>query len=94
MFPSSYDIWGLVVNEAMAAGLCVLASNKAAATQDLITNNTTGFSVNYDSSDEVLTVLQTLFNNTLLLSTIRNNAQAFITTHITIDKAAQVFATL
>jgi glycosyltransferase involved in cell wall biosynthesis len=36
VFPSLVDVWGLVVNEAMACGLPVLASKYAGASQELI----------------------------------------------------------
>ncbi len=36
VFPSLVDVWGLVVNEALACGLPVLASRYAGATQELV----------------------------------------------------------
>lgn len=42
--------WGLVVNEAMAAGLPVLVSNVCGCVPDLVTDGVTGFS--FDPSDE------------------------------------------
>jgi glycosyltransferase involved in cell wall biosynthesis len=42
VFPSLIDVWGLVVNEAMACGLPVLASRFAGASQELIDNNDVG----------------------------------------------------
>lgn len=38
VFPSLVDVWGLVVNEAMACGLPVLASKYTGAAQELIDN--------------------------------------------------------
>jgi glycosyltransferase involved in cell wall biosynthesis len=37
IFPSLVDVWGMVVNEAMASGLPVLASKYAGSSQELIT---------------------------------------------------------
>ncbi len=45
LFPSFTDAWGLVLNEAMAAGLPVLASARAGATRDLVREGETGFVV-------------------------------------------------
>jgi len=36
IMPSLREVWGLVVNEALAAGLYVVASNRAGATPDLV----------------------------------------------------------
>jgi len=40
---STTEQWGLVINEAMAAGLPVIASNRCGSTVDLIENGKTGF---------------------------------------------------
>lgn len=42
VFPSLVDVWGLVVNEAMASGLPVLASKYAGASQGLIDGSGAG----------------------------------------------------
>lgn len=44
ILPSDDDPWGLVVNEAMAAGLPVIASDACGATPDLVIEGVTGFS--------------------------------------------------
>lgn len=43
VLPSSTDQWGLVVNEAMAAGCPVLVSQACGCAVDLVTHGTTGF---------------------------------------------------
>lgn len=40
--PSTFEPWGLVVNEALAAGLPVIASNRVGAVDDLVTEGETG----------------------------------------------------
>jgi glycosyltransferase involved in cell wall biosynthesis len=40
--PSLYEVWGLVVNEALAHGLPVIASDQVAAADHLITPGVTG----------------------------------------------------
>ncbi|HRH65938.1 MAG TPA: glycosyltransferase family 4 protein [Bacteroidia bacterium] len=52
VFPSNYDIWGLVVNEAMSAGLPCISSIHSGVTVDLVEDGRNGFAV--DFSDEKL----------------------------------------
>ena len=42
-FPTLADEWGLVVNEAMAAGLPVLASNRAQASEEMVSDGENGW---------------------------------------------------
>jgi glycosyltransferase involved in cell wall biosynthesis len=39
VFPSLYDPWGLVINEAMARGLVIISSNRVIAAVELLHNN-------------------------------------------------------
>ena len=45
VFPSRYDPWGLVLNEAACAGLAALASDGAGATRDLLRDGENGIVV-------------------------------------------------
>jgi glycosyltransferase involved in cell wall biosynthesis len=42
ILPSIVDQWGLVINEAMASGIPVLASNRCGAAEDLVLEEATG----------------------------------------------------
>ncbi|MBK7965868.1 MAG: glycosyltransferase family 4 protein [Bacteroidetes bacterium] len=53
LYQSDFDIWGLVLNEAMAAGLCCLATINAGATFDLIIENETGLKIDYSLTQKV-----------------------------------------
>tara|TARA_B100000989_G_scaffold198747_1_gene150180 strand:- start:697 stop:1839 length:1143 start_codon:yes stop_codon:yes gene_type:complete len=44
---SAYETWGLVINEAMASGLPILASNKCGSSKDLVLNGVTGYIYQY-----------------------------------------------
>jgi len=45
VLPSYYDVWGLVVNEAQAHGLPVIASDEVGAAADLVDDGVNGFVV-------------------------------------------------
>ncbi|GAB2979800.1 glycosyltransferase family 4 protein [Mucilaginibacter puniceus] len=53
VLPSYSESWGLVVNEAMAAGLPVLLSNKINAGQALLQEGINGYSFNPDNVNEI-----------------------------------------
>jgi len=56
-FPTLADEWGLVVNEAMIAGLPVLGSVYSQAVEDLVVDGRNGWSFRPDRPDEVLEAL-------------------------------------
>jgi 1,2-diacylglycerol 3-alpha-glucosyltransferase len=57
---STTEQWGLVINEAMAAGLPVAASNRCGATHYLIEDGVTGYSFDPLSTDEIKEALMKL----------------------------------
>lgn len=59
IIPSSREQWGLVVNEAMAAGLPVLVSS-ACGSSELVEDGRNGFVLDPESVDEIATALRGL----------------------------------
>jgi glycosyltransferase involved in cell wall biosynthesis len=53
-FPTLADEWGLVVNEAMAAGLPVLGSRYSQAVEELVKDGVTGWTFRPDHADEMM----------------------------------------
>ncbi len=53
LFQTDFDIWGLVLNEAMAAGLPCIASANAYAVYDLVQDGQTGYIVDYSDPEAV-----------------------------------------
>lgn len=51
VLPTREDIWGLVINEAMAHGLPVITTNKCVAGQELVIENENGFIVPVNDSE-------------------------------------------
>jgi glycosyltransferase involved in cell wall biosynthesis len=51
VFPSRHDGWGVVINEACAAGLPIVATRQTGATRDLVVDGVNGFVVQRDDPD-------------------------------------------
>lgn len=57
VLPTLADEWGLVVNEAMAAGIPVLGSRYSQAVEELVTDGENGWLFYPDDRDQIYTVL-------------------------------------
>ena len=91
LFPSEYDIWGLVLNEAMAAGLPCIASMHAGATDDLIKDGESGFVVDFNDSRRVSDLLNWILDRPDEAKRIGERASAFVSKHATIRRSASGF---
>ena len=60
------DIWGLVINEAMANGLPIITTDKCIAGLELIENKINGFIVETDNYNEIANKINELINNPIL----------------------------
>lgn len=58
--PSFFEPWGLVVHEALAYGLPVIATDEVAAADDLIESGVNGFVVATGSPDELAVAMQSV----------------------------------
>jgi glycosyltransferase involved in cell wall biosynthesis len=63
ILPTRTDPWGLVVNEAMACGLPVIASDAAGCAADLIENNRNGWTVQSGNVAELACVMSEVARN-------------------------------
>ncbi|WP_459501924.1 glycosyltransferase family 4 protein [Bacillus sp. C1] len=62
VFPSKGDVWGLVVNEAMASSLPIITTNKVGASIDLVTSKN-GRIVKANNVDELYYAIKDLLDN-------------------------------
>lgn len=62
-FPTLADEWGVVVNEAMAAGLPIIGSLYSQAVEELVVNESNGWSFYPDDEQQTLLVLDKAFSN-------------------------------
>jgi glycosyltransferase involved in cell wall biosynthesis len=54
VLPSRREPWGLVVNEALAAGLPVIVSNRCGCASDLVAHGSNGFLFDADREEELV----------------------------------------
>ena len=74
ILPSSvYEVWGLVVNEAMFAGLPVLVSDICGCSLDLVQNDINGYIINPKSIDDICNKIEVImFKNDRSMMKIRS----------------------
>ena len=91
LFQTGYDIWGLVLNEAMAAGLPVIASVNAGATCDLIIDGETGFSADFDDTVKVVERMEWLMDNRGACKEIGKRARKYVNRKASLENATDAF---
>jgi glycosyltransferase involved in cell wall biosynthesis len=91
LFPTSFDIWGLVLVEAMAAGVPCIASVHTGATYDLIQEGTTGFSIDFSETGKVAERINWILDNPESAKKIRENAKNIVEEKASIQKSAEGF---
>jgi len=91
LFPSEYDIWGLVLVEAMSAGVTCISSVYAGATHDLIKNGENGFVLNFNEIEKVAQRIGCVLDNPELSNEIGENASRFIAEYACLEKSAGMF---
>ena len=91
LFQTDFDIWGLVLNEAMASGIPCLASQNAGATVDLVRENETGFAINYENTTEVVEKIEFFIDNREKAAQMGQRAADFIRTNVNLETAANGF---
>lgn len=63
VLPTREDIWGLVINEAMAFGLPVITTNKCVAGLELIENNKNGYIVEVEDVEDLKNKINYILRN-------------------------------
>lgn len=73
VLPTREDIWGLVINEAMAYGLPVITTTTCGSGRELISDDINGYLVQPDNEDELCKAILTLCNDRLKREKIAEN---------------------
>jgi glycosyltransferase involved in cell wall biosynthesis len=63
IFPTRYDIWGLVINEAMNFGLPIISSDMAGAAYDLVRDGENGYIFKAGDIDELKSKIELLIKD-------------------------------
>lgn len=86
VFSTRGDVWGLVVNEAMANGLPIISSDKAVASLELVREN--GFLYSVEDSDELRGIIQYFLDNPQMCVSMGEKSLEIIKEY-TIEKMAK-----
>jgi len=74
VMPTRYDIWGLVVNEAMAHGLPVISSDMCVAACEMIKPGVNGFIFRNENHRDLAEYISILYEKRSLLESMRLNS--------------------
>lgn len=91
LFPTEFDIWGLVLVEAMAAGVPCIASIHAGATDDLIRDGQTGFAMDFADSAAVATKIAWILDNPTEAARIGKAGQSYVEDNVNLQVSAKGF---
>ncbi|MEQ1862296.1 MAG: glycosyltransferase family 4 protein [Chthoniobacteraceae bacterium] len=68
VLPSRHDGWGVVVNQAIAAGLPVICSDQVGAGHDLVTDGANGFKIPAGDADALLAAMRRFIDEPELIT--------------------------
>ena len=91
LFQTDFDIWGLVLNEAMAAGVPCISSVNAGASSDLIQNGYNGFIVDYENKSDIIEKITFIIENPKEAIEMGKRASEFVNTNVNLNECAKGF---
>lgn len=91
LFQTGFDIWGLVLNEAMAARVACIASVHGGATTDLIHDGSNGFAMDYNDTKALTEKMKWCIDHPSEVRAMGVKASDDVETIAGIDKAVRIF---
>ena len=88
VLPTRGDVWGLVINEAMAYGLPVITTDKCIAGLELVSNNENGFIVPSENTDVLFDKMNFVINNDELITRMSHKSLEIVR-EFTIEKMVE-----
>ena len=73
ILPSEYETWGLVINEAMSAGVPCIVSDSCGAAKDMIIKYKTGFQYKNGDINQLIKLINLIINNKDILFDLKKN---------------------
>lgn|SRR3990167_1707448 len=90
VLPAHWEPWGLVINEAMAAGLPVIVSDQVGCVDDLVMHEKTGLIIKNKSVNDLIFAFHYFLNNPEKYKEISKNSLSLISNHTIEDSARQI----
>lgn len=78
ILPSFNEPWGLVINEAMAAGLPIIASNECGAYMDLVRDGVNGFVIDPNNIDDIKSKISKIIYDDKLMKNMGINSKDIV----------------
>lgn len=97
VLPTRADVWGLVINEAMACGLPVITTDKCIAGLELIKNDINGFIVSVNDTNMLSVKINEMFKDDILLEKMGQSSLVQIqeyTIENMVKKHIEIFQTI
>lgn len=78
VLPSREEVWGLVINQSMAAGLPVIVSDAAGSSVDLVKNGKNGFVFKSQNLNDLTTKIKDICTNKSMIKLMGNESKLYI----------------
>ena len=90
ILPAHWEPWGLVINEAMAAGKPVITTNKVGCVDDLVIHNKTGLVIKEQCVTSIKNAIQFFIDNPRNVESMSQEALPLISNWTIADSAKQI----